>query len=59
MMLDQHMLVVIIALSTQAQAPMGVQVHRPERSGVGFARHSGSHHSLLFTSCLAFSLSFV
>ena len=36
-MVDQHMLVVIIALSTQAQAPTGVQVHRPERSGVGFA----------------------
>ena len=38
MMLDQHMLVVIITLSTQAQAPTGVHVHRLERFGVGFAR---------------------
>ena len=37
MMLDQHMLVVIIALSTQAQAPTDVQVHRPECSGADFA----------------------
>ena len=56
MMLDQHLLVVIIALSAEAQAPKGVQVHRPERSGAGFARHSGCHHSLSFETCLALSL---
>ena len=53
-MLDQHLLVVIIALSAEAQAPKGVQVHRPERSGAGFARHSGCHHSLSFKTCLTF-----
>ena len=57
-MLDQHMLVVIIALSTQAQAPTGVQVHRPERSGVGFARHEWFSPLLLvhFLSCSLSSL---
>ena len=36
---DQHVLVDIMAPPAQAQAPKGVQVHRPERSGAGFARH--------------------
>ena len=39
MMLDQHLLVVIIALSAEAQVPKGVQVHRPERSGAAIARN--------------------
>ena len=57
-MLDQHLLVDIIALSTQAQAPTGVQVHRPERSGVGFARHEWFSPLLLvhFLSCSLSSL---
>ena len=58
MMLDQHMLVVIIALSTQAQAPTGVQVHRLERLGAGFARHEWFSPLLLvhFLSCSLSSL---
>ena len=57
-MLDQHLLVDIIALSTQAHAPTGVQVHRPERSGVGFARHEWFSPLLLvhFLSCSLSSL---
>ena len=58
MMLDQHLLVDIIALSTQAQAPTGIQVYRPERSGVGFARHEWFSPLLLvhFLSCSLSSL---
>ena len=57
-MLDQHLLVDIIALSTQAQAPKGVQVHRPERSGVGFVRNEWFSPLLLvhFLSCSLSSL---
>ena len=36
---DQHLLVDTMTLPAHTQAPTGVQVHRPERSGVGFARH--------------------
>ena len=36
---DQHLLVDTMTVPTHARAPKGVQVHRPERSGAGFARH--------------------
>ena len=36
---DQHVLVDIMTPLAQAQATEGVQVHRPERSGAGFATH--------------------
>ena len=57
-MLDQHLLVVIIALSAEAQVPKGVQVHRPERSGVGFVRNEWFSPLLLvhFLSCSLSSL---
>ena len=54
MMLDQHSLVGIITLSTQAQAPTGVQVHRLERSGVVFAKHEWFSPLLLVQTCLCF-----